>query len=194
MSTQQYAAIYHARFWTAYWITMRPYLLFVSGAAGLAGLAFAADSSVIRIAVALIPLFFSYGLGQALTDCFQTDTDSLSSPYRPLVRGIISKKQVAAVSLAGLSLSLLILMSLNVAMLIPGILAVFGLLTYTFLKRTWWGGPPWNSWIVAMLPIMGRLSDSHRPILSLFDMAGFLAHGRLSLPWRRSSSDTRISW
>jgi geranylgeranylglycerol-phosphate geranylgeranyltransferase len=178
MAQTQIVSIYRAKFWAAYWITMRPYLLFVSGAAGMVGLSFCGYASVIRMVAALIPLFFSYGLGQALTDCFQTDTDSLSAPYRPLVRGIVSKKQVVAISLLGLLLSLLILMRLNSAMLIPGILAVIGLLTYTFLKRTWWGGPPWNSWIVALLPIMGLLSEPDRRIASLFDL-----HNPLTLPF-----------
>jgi 4-hydroxybenzoate polyprenyltransferase len=87
------------------------------------------------------------------------DTDALSSPYRPLVRGIISRKQVLALSLAGLTAGIVILGYLNPIILIFGTLAVLGLLTYTTLKRTWWGGPPWNSWIVALLPIMGRLVD-----------------------------------
>ncbi len=161
--------VYRAQFWAAYWMTMRPYLLFVSGAAGLVGLSFVQQSSLTNLALAFVPLFFSYGFGQALTDCFQTDTDSLSSPYRPLVRGIVSKRQVAVVSLLGLLLCVLILMKLNLAMLIPGLFAVLGLLTYTFLKRTWWGGPPWNSWIVALLPIMGRLSEPNSSISSLFN-------------------------
>jgi 4-hydroxybenzoate polyprenyltransferase len=178
MTSERSAPLYRARFWAAYWMTMRPYLLFVSGAAGLVGLSFVGGSSTMRIALALIPLFFSYGLGQALTDCFQTDTDALSSPYRPLVRGIVSKKQVVVVSLSGLLLSLAILMRLNFAMLVPGVLAVIGLLTYTLLKRTWWGGPPWNSWIVALLPIMGRLSDPNSRFVSLFD-----AHDSLARPF-----------
>ncbi|MBI3038852.1 UbiA family prenyltransferase, partial [bacterium] len=37
------------------------------------------------------------------------------------------------------------------------ILGVIGLATYTHFKRRWWGGPFWNSWVVALLPIMGNL-------------------------------------
>jgi geranylgeranylglycerol-phosphate geranylgeranyltransferase len=143
----------------SYIVTMRPYLLFVSGAAGLVGLAFVEPLPAGRAALAFVPLFLSYGLGQALTDCFQKDTDALSAPYRPLVRGVISTTQVLWVSLAGLSLVVLILAYLNPWILLPGFLAVVGLLTYTYFKRRWWGGPPWNSWIVALLPVMGRLVD-----------------------------------
>jgi 4-hydroxybenzoate polyprenyltransferase len=110
------------------------------------------------VALAFVPLFLSYGLGQALTDCFQTDTDALSSPYRPLVRGVVSRTQVFWVSLAGLTAVVLILGYLNPRILLLGLLAVLGLLTYTWFKRRWWGGPPWNSWIVAVLPIMGRMT------------------------------------
>ncbi len=159
VAINQYASIWSAAFWKAFWSTMRPYLIFVSGAAGLVGLAFIEDPRIFRIVLAFIPLLLSYGLGQALTDCFQMDTDALSSPYRPLIRGIISRRQVLSVSLTGLTLAILILTYLNPLILAFGILAVMGLLTYTTLKRTWWGGPLWNSWIVALLPVMGRLVD-----------------------------------
>jgi len=154
-----YVRTWSLGFWEAFWMTMRPYLIFVSGAAGLVGLAFIPVISYPGVVAAFVPLFLSYGLGQALTDCFQTDTDSISSPYRPLVRGLISRKQVLAVSLAGLFLGTLVLGILNPPILLLGFLAVAGLLTYTIFKRTWWGGPPWNSWIVALLPVMGRLVD-----------------------------------
>jgi len=146
-------------FLKSYIVTMRPYLLFVSGAAGMVGLAFIDDPPLWRVALAFVPLFFSYGLGQALTDCFQTDTDAISAPYRPLVRGVVSKTQVFWVSLIGLTAVVLILAYLNPWILPLGFLAVIGLLTYTYFKRRWWGGPPWNAWIVAILPMMGRLVD-----------------------------------
>lgn len=147
------------RFVRAYLLTMRPYLLFVSGAAGAVGLAFVEDPSPARVLPAFLALFLSYGLGQALTDCFQTDTDALSAPYRPLVRGVITRAQVLLVSLSGLALVVLVLAVLSPRILVLGVLAVTGLITYTFFKRRWWGGPPWNAWIVALLPLMGRLVD-----------------------------------
>lgn len=146
-------------FLRAYVVTMRPYLLFVSGAAGLVGLSFLPDPTAGRVVPAFVALFLSYGFGQALTDCFQTDTDALSAPYRPLVAGVVSRRQVLVTSLAGLAVVIAVLAWLNPTILILGLLAVVGLATYTFLKRTWWGGPPWNSWIVALLPLMGRLTD-----------------------------------
>lgn len=164
MSENKYASVLSGKFWHAFWTTMRPYLIYVSGAAGLAGMAFIEEPETFRVLLAFIPLFFSYGLGQALTDCFQVDTDSISSPYRPLVRGVVSRKQVLTVSIAGLTIGIVIMSYLNPLILIFGILAVAGLLTYTILKKTWWGGPPWNSWIVALLPLMGRLVDiNYRP-------------------------------
>lgn len=184
-SRQGPASILSQIFWKSYWITMRPYLTFVSGAAGLTGLAFIPDPDTVRIILAFIPLFLSYGLGQALTDCFQIDTDSISSPYRPLVKGTISRKQVLSVSLAGLLLSILILAYLNTVLIACGVLVVIGLLSYTKLKRTWWGGPPWNAWIVAMLPVMGLLtagnsygSNSTVPV-SLYSLPFVLAVGAI---------------
>ncbi|MBN1460839.1 MAG: UbiA family prenyltransferase [Armatimonadetes bacterium] len=147
------------RFIRAYLVTMRPYLLFVSGAAGAVGLSFIENPTLARIGPAFVALFFSYGLGQALTDCFQTDTDAISAPYRPLVRGVVSRAQVLWVSMTGLTLVVLVLATLSPRILVFGALAVVGLLTYTYFKRRWWGGPPWNSWIVALIPIMGRLAD-----------------------------------
>jgi 4-hydroxybenzoate polyprenyltransferase len=150
--------IVSVHFWKAFWLTMRPYLIFVSGAAGLVGLAFIESTNPARTLLAFFPLFISYGLGQALTDCFQTDTDAISSPYRPLVQGIISKRQVLGVSLSGLLLGILILAYLNPFIPILGIVAVLGLLGYTFFKKRWWAGPFWNSWIVALLPIIGLMT------------------------------------
>ena len=52
------------------------------------------SAPVVGFAAVLIGLafFVSYGFGQALTDCFQTDTDALSAPYRPLVRGLVEEE------------------------------------------------------------------------------------------------------
>ena len=157
-------------FWKSFWTTMRPYLIFISGAASLVGMAFIQISDFSRLIPAFIPLFLSYGLGQALTDCFQMDTDALSSSYRPLIRGVISRKQVFAVSLAGLGAGIFILALLNPEILVPGVLAVGGLLSYTTMKRKWWGGPFWNSWIVALLPIMGRLVSKDIRLIQIFSL------------------------
>jgi 4-hydroxybenzoate polyprenyltransferase len=158
-------------FCKAFWLTMRPYLIFVSGAAGLVGLAFIESSSSIRTLIAFFPLFISYGLGQALTDCFQTDTDAISSPYRPLVQGTISKIQVLSISLSGLVLGILILAYLNPFILILGVVAVLGLLGYTFFKKRWWAGPFWNSWIVALLPIIARMTGHENHLIYISPIA-----------------------
>jgi 4-hydroxybenzoate polyprenyltransferase len=71
------------------------------------------------------------------------------------------------VSLIGLTCGALLLTFLNLQILIVGIVAILGLLTYTHLKRTWWGGPPWNAWIVALLPLMGRLVDGEYGVGSM---------------------------
>lgn len=170
MRKSRYASVLSVPFWRAYWSTMRPYLIFVSGAAALVGMAFIENPNPVTVIIAFIPLFFSYGLGQALTDSFQMDTDAFSSPYRPLIKGLVSRGQVLGVSLVGLSFSVLVLTYINPAILAFGILAVVGLLTYTSLKRTWWGGPIWNSWIVALLPVMGRLVEEEISIHEIFSL------------------------
>jgi len=156
---QTAAPLLSAAFLSGYFVTMRPYLMFLSGAVGVSGIAVAGHDSPWRVLVAFGVFFLSYGFGQALTDCFQTDTDSLSSPYRPLVRGAISKAHVIIVSLAGLALSALVLGLLNPLLLIVAALCVTGLATYTFFKRLWWAGPLYNAWIVMLLPVMGYLAD-----------------------------------
>jgi 4-hydroxybenzoate polyprenyltransferase len=165
---KQYPGIISLVFWKAFWTTMRPYLIFVSGASSLVGLAFIDIPRIERVVVAFIPLLFSYGLGQALTDCFQTDTDAISSPFRPLIQGIISRRQVFGISLTGLALGIILLTYLNPIIFLLGTLAVLGLLSYTTLKRTWWGGPFWNSWIVALLPIIGRSVEKNFDIQMIF--------------------------
>jgi 4-hydroxybenzoate polyprenyltransferase len=141
---------------------MRPYLLTISGAAGLLGLALGPPTPLPHFALAAVVFALVYGLGQALTDVFQTDTDGLSAPYRPLVKGVVTRGQVAGVSVAGLSLCALILGWLNPATLALSALGVAGLLAYTPLKRRWWGGPAANAWIVALLPALGLLAARGR--------------------------------
>jgi 4-hydroxybenzoate polyprenyltransferase len=110
-----------------------------------------------RLWAAFAAFFLSYGLGQALTDVFQTDTDAISSPYRPLTRGLITSHQVLRVSLAGLAGCAITFTWLDPTTLLLSALGVGGLLTYTPCKRIFWAGPLWNSWIVALLPAIGLL-------------------------------------
>ena len=142
----------------SYVITMRPYLLYVSGITGIAGLALGPAIGVGAALAAAAAFFLSYGFGQALTDCFQLDTDSLSAPYRPLVQGRLSRRQVLVVSLAGLLLCGVILIRLHPLNALFAAFTVMGLATYTYFKRRWWGGPFYNAWIVALLVVMGYLA------------------------------------
>jgi 4-hydroxybenzoate polyprenyltransferase len=131
--------------------------MFVSGAAGLAGLALA-HPPIARVVPAFFVLFAAYGFGQALTDVFQTDTDALSAPERPLVQGTIDKRTVLIASLGGLAVCAAVIVALAPAAALPAAFSVAMLATYTPLKRRWWGGPPWNSAVVALLPLMGRMA------------------------------------
>lgn len=143
------------RFVRAYLVTMRPYLLYISGITGIAGLALGGSLPAADATLLGGVFFVAYGFGQALTDCFQTDTDALSSPYRPLVRGEIRRRDVMAVSLAGLAVSGLVVgLYAPVNFALAGLTAA-GLVTYTFFKRRWWGGPLYNAWIVAVLCLIG---------------------------------------
>jgi geranylgeranylglycerol-phosphate geranylgeranyltransferase len=151
----------HPGFWRAYWVTLRPYLFFISGTSGLVGLALGGPLGPVAFGAALLAFSASYGLGQALTDVFQTDTDSLSAPYRPLVRGEITGRSVLVVSLVGLAACIAVFGWLSPVTLLLGGLGVVGLLLYTPAKRRFWAGPFWNSWVVGLLPVMGLLCASH---------------------------------
>lgn len=144
----------------AYVVTMRPYLLFVSGITGVAGMAFAAAAPAWITVLLAAACFGAYGFGQALTDCSQLDTDALSAPYRPLVRGTIRRGDVLAVSLSGLAVTGALLTWFAPRNLPLALLAVLGLATYTPFKRRWWAGPFYNAWIVALLAIIAWLATA----------------------------------
>lgn len=149
------ARFLHWAFWRDYVITMRPYLLFVSGITGIAGLSLASDVPLPTLAILGLVFFFAYGFGQALTDCFQIDTDAISAPYRPLVRGTLLPRDVLVVSLSGLVVSGVIVVSFNPINAIAAGLTILGLATYTHFKRRWWAGPWYNAWIMSLLVLIG---------------------------------------
>ena len=153
-------------FWSAYLVTMRPYLLPVSALAGLAGLALGGVALSWQWILAVLAFVTSYGFGQALTDCFQQDTDRLSAAYRPLVRGRVSTKQVAAVSLVGLAAGTAALAACNPWNLALCGAAVAGLVAYTPLKRRWWAGPaaPGTSACTCPVPAVRSSDESWRPL------------------------------
>ena len=144
--------------------------MFVSGAAALVGLALG-RAPIAHVVLAFVVLFLSYGLGQALTDVFQSDTDALSAPERPLVQGTIDKRTVLIASVGGLTACAAVIVLLSPAAALPAAIAIAMLATYTPLKRRWWGGPPWNSAVVALLPLLGRMAGGTGLAEALTDAA-----------------------
>jgi 4-hydroxybenzoate polyprenyltransferase len=193
--TQYFYPVFSWKFWRAFLVHMRPYLLFVSGIAGLSGMSVGNEQDIKPgvFLMAFIPFFLGYGFGQALTDCFQIDTDSISAPYRPLVKKEVSPKSVGIVSIIGLVLISISVIYLNLYNLIWGVLSVTGLITYTYFKRNFWfAGPFYNGWIVMLLPIMGYMAVSDidpgglfnrnvlfLALLTLFAYANFVLIGYL---------------
>ena len=153
METRAPAPVGSARFWRAFATTLRPYLMIISGSAGMVGLALAGDLEWPVFVGSSMVFFLTYGLGQSVTDVFQTDTDALSAPERPLVRRVVRRQDVLGVALAGLALCAVWFAALNPWTLVVSALCVFGLVSYTPMKRRWWAGPAWNGWIVALLPL-----------------------------------------
>ena len=164
-------ALLSASFARAYFVTLRPYLCFVSGATGLVGLALTTSLSTVRLVVLGVVFFVAYGFGQALTDVTQLDTDAISAPYRPMVRGQIRPRDVLLVSVLGLGCCAIAFIAFNPAVALLAVVPVIGLATYTPMKRRFWAGPLWNSWIVAMLPFLGALSDGRGPSAVLAESA-----------------------
>jgi 4-hydroxybenzoate polyprenyltransferase len=161
------------RFASAYAVTMRPYLLFVSGITGVAALALARAVDPVRGLAIVAASFLTYGFGQALTDCFQVDTDSISAPYRPLTRGEVRTRDVLVVSLLGLLACVVVFVSMSTDTVAPGLLGVLGLATYTWFKRRWWGGPAYNALIVVILFVMAGTSAEGS--IAFLDRPGILA-------------------
>jgi 4-hydroxybenzoate polyprenyltransferase len=156
---------------------MRPYLLFVSGITGIAGVSLVRDVPVVAVLVLGVVFCLAYGFGQALTDCFQTDTDALSAPYRPLVQGIVRARDVFAVSLLGLVGCAAVLVGDHRAAVVPAALTVVGLATYTWFKRRWWGGPWYNAWIVSLVVLLGYQAASgaaHAPVAVTPSLIGMM--------------------
>jgi len=160
LTRSKYHKTFSIDFVKDYIITMRPYLLFVSGITGVCGMSFIPELSITKTILIFLASFLSYGFGQALTDCFQTDTDSISSPYRPLTQGRISKTQVLSISIAGLIFCISVFAIYTPVNLLLGVVSGFGLVTYTYFKRKFWGGPFYNAWIVGVLFIMAYLCGS----------------------------------
>ena len=172
MSTELTIKIYpllSLRFLKAYIITMRPYLMFVSGITGILGMSFSNEINLLKAILIFQAAFLSYGFGQALTDCFQTDTDSISSPYRPLTRGIVNRNHFIITSVIGLFYCISILAFFNPINLLLGTLSGIGLATYTYFKRKWWAGPFYNAWIVTVLFFMSYLAGLGKDYFDLSD-------------------------
>ncbi len=169
LSIEQYPVL-SIRFMKAYVITMRPYLMFVSGITGIVGMSFSAELNIFKAALIFLAGFLSYGFGQALTDCFQIDTDSISSPYRPLTRGIVNRNYFLAISITGLLTCISVFVYFNPFNIGPGILAGAGLATYTYFKRKWWAGPFYNAWIVLVLFIMSYFAVRGKAVINFSDI------------------------
>lgn len=164
LSIEQYP-VFSFRFLKAYIITMRPYLMFVSGATTIVGMSFAQELEISKAILIFLAGFLSYGFGQAFTDCFQIDTDSISSPYRPLTQGLVNRNYFLIISSIGLLFCISVFAYFNPINIGLGTLAGFGLATYTDFKRKWWAGPFYNAWIV----------------LALFAMSYFAAVGKIKI-------------
>ena len=182
------------RFIVAYVVQMRPYLLFVSGIAGLVGIAKATsyNPGFDDLVLAFIPLFLGYGFGQALTDCFQMDTDKISAPTRPLSRGLISVRSVLVTSFAGLMVCAVLLLAMHPYSFYLSTLVMVAVLSYSYLKKkSPILGPVPNALAVGLIPLMGFFAGLGKdfnftgqiawelPVITFFSYANFVLMGNL---------------
>jgi hypothetical protein len=79
--------IFSIEFLSSYLVTMRPYLLFVSGITGFTGMALSSNNDLIKLSLIFIASFLSYGFGQALTDCFRLIPIQFRPPTGRLRKG-----------------------------------------------------------------------------------------------------------
>jgi 4-hydroxybenzoate polyprenyltransferase len=187
LAIEQYP-FFSFRFLKAYIITMRPYLMFVSGATTIAGISFATELEISKATLIFFAGFLSYGFGQALTDCFQIDTDSISSPYRPLTQGVVNRNYFLIISSIGLLFCISVFAYFNPVNIGLGTLAGFGLATYTDFKRKWWAGPFYNAWIVLVLFVMSYLAgigkiafDAANPVFVIAVITVFFGYANFVL-------------
>lgn len=151
------------------WITFRPHFFYVSGAAGLAGMALAWQDPPLWVAITTFLIcFFSYGIIQALCDTFDIETDSINAPFRPMVKGDLSVKAVWWTLGSLLGLVAILFLLINPLMLVLQAIALVFSFTYNRMKRIPNAGPLWNGVIVATLPVIGALGVSgQRSLLAL---------------------------
>ncbi len=74
----------------AYIKSMRPYLFFLSGMAGLLGIMFSGtNASIGRIISILSVVFLGWGVNQVVNDLLGLKEDRINAPHRPLVTGTL---------------------------------------------------------------------------------------------------------
>jgi 4-hydroxybenzoate polyprenyltransferase len=167
------ATIFTTRFGKGYGESIRPHLLFVSGITGIAGLSFAPQLGATKTIALFVVFFFLYGFAQAFINGFRMDRDEPSSSLGSPAEKRIAKRDILIISLLNLLLGGIILGYFAVSSLLLILLCVVGLLTYTFFKRRWWGGPFYNGWIVGVLFLIGYNSGLGATGMILSDPISF---------------------
>jgi len=78
-----------------------------------------------------------------------------------MTQNIIKKRDVFWVSISGLMLCGIIFFWTNIVNLYLTLISIIGLISYTYFKRKWWGGPFYNAAIVVILCLIGFFCSSY---------------------------------
>lgn len=120
----------------AYVKSMRPYLFFVSGMAGLLGVVFSeAHASVGRILSILSVVFLGWGVNQVINDLLGLEEDRINAPHRPLVTGVLPIKIAMLFSVLLFALGGFITYMLNAQALTLYFLVFILNIIYEYSKR-----------------------------------------------------------
>src|SRR5580704_19289233 len=144
--------------------------------AGLAGRGVPDATRILQLAGTMLPIQLCIGV---INDVVDLPADAVAQPYKPLVRGVLSRSTAAWIGVVLGAIGLGAAATINLATLGLGVAALGAGLSYDLgLRRTalswvpWWGG-------IAVLPLIAYASVGAIPsrLLVLIPLAAFIAIG-----------------
>lgn len=144
--------------------------------AGLAGRAVPEATRILQLVGTMLPIQLCIGV---INDVVDLPADAIAQPYKPLVRGVISRTTAAVAGVVLGAIGLGVAASINLETLGLAVVALGAGLAYDLgLRRTvlswvpWWGG-------MAVLPLIGYASVGSIPprLLVLIPLAALIAIG-----------------
>lgn len=159
----------------AYIKSMRPYLFFISGMAGLLGMVFSnATSSVGRTFSVLSILFVGWGVNQVINDLLGLKEDRINAPHRPLVTGELPIKAAVTFSLFFFVVGAIVTYFINPQALILYLLVFVLNIVYEYSKKVPLLGNIVFGFLLAPCVYYGAMCINSRGLEILLDKKLFL--------------------